>query len=298
MKRLMSKMLKFRRLLLRQILKVIARSDYKAKSEYWPWVRLEESGDAHQYTLFSFSKELKKLSLIVGMDVVNRDFIIVGSGPSIREVNFSSLEEHRNVILLNGAISLISQHKIRPFCCVVIDSTFIENRFDIIEGLPTGTRLLTTLGCLRAIHERNTGLIKRLDIYLTQEITNPIYEVDANVQENAILDGFSDDVGIGYVDGGTVMAVAIQLVFQLSAANVFLLGFDIGNANLPRFNETSLQRLKSGLINDYEQKILPFMYHVKEKSLCRGVAVYNCSPITKLPYDITPYIDVSTLYYK
>lgn len=288
--------MKLRRRLLRVVWKNINRRDYKVKSECWP-LRVELSNDTNEFSLFCMNKKISNIFSASRLRNSSGEFVIVGSGPSINSVDFIALKK-REFILLNDAIDLIHLHDLRPYCCIIIDSNFVENRFCIIQKIPRGTRLLTTLGCLRAIYERDGSLIKKLDIYLTQEVINPIYSIDFNYKKKAILNGFSENIGIGYIDGGTVMAVAIQLTFQLSATNVFLLGFDIGNANQPRFNEAENKNQKSGLIKDYEEKTFPFMCRVKDIFLNKKIDIYNCSSITILPYEVIPHLDVRFLYEK
>ncbi len=87
------------------------------------------------------------------------------------------------------------------------------------------------------------------------------------------------------------MSIGIQLAYFCKADRTYLVGLDIGNANQPRFYETNKNKQKSGLLKDYQEKILPFM---KEASLMfkdEGMRLYNCSPVSKLPYDIIPYSD-------
>lgn len=59
------------------------------------------------------------------------------------------------------------------------------------------------------------------------------------------------------------MSNAIQIAFYLGFKEIFLLGFDLGNANQPRFYEHTEDVVRSGLLNDYEEHIKPFMLLTK-----------------------------------
>jgi len=289
---LISLLLKARRLFIRSLLKVADRKAYKIRSEYWPWIRILPSS-SKRHEVFSFSKKISESTPISDIICDSNIFVIIGSGPSIKDIDFSKLK-NANIILLNGAISLIEKKNIHPFYCVIIDSTFIENRFDIVCKLPEGTKLLTTPGCLRAIYERDVNLIKKLIITVTQNVANPIYHSCTSERRFTIQEqGYSDDLDIGYIDGGTVMAVGIQLSFQLHAKKIYLLGLDISNTHQPRFYEKNGATQKSGLAKDYESKILPFMKQISIRCKVENISIFNCSKTSRLPYDIIPFFDMN-----
>ena len=288
---LKNSLLKIRRLIIRSSLKVVDRKTYKTRSEYWPWINIRNSATNH-HEIFSFTQKLATSKPVCELTCAKKSFSIVGAGPSINDVDFSKIE-NTNIILLNGAISLIHKKSITPFYCIIIDSSFIENRFDIVRELPSGTHLLTTLGCLRAIHERDPHLIKRLNISVTQNVTAPTHKTtNSDLGPLFKTQGYPDDLDVGYIDGGTVMAVGLQLALQLDAHEILLLGLDINNVSQPRFYEKHNQSLKSGLLKDYQHKILPFMMKMARVCRDRGILIYNCSSVSKLPYDIIPFMDI------
>lgn len=291
---LKNSLLKIRRLIIRSSLKVVDRKTYKTRSEYWPWINIHESATNH-HEIFSFTQKLATSKPVRELTCANKSFSIVGSGPSINDIDFSKIE-NTNIILLNGAINLIHKKDITPFYCIIIDSTFIENRFEIVRELPSGTHLLTTLGCLRAIHERDAHLIKRLNISVTQNVADPTHKItNSDLGSLFRTQGYSDNLDIGYIDGGTVMAVGLQLALQFNAHEILLLGLDINNINQPRFYEKHNQSLKSGLLKDYQYKILPFMMKIASVCRARGIQIYNCSSVSKLPYDIIPFMDIRNI---
>ena len=105
------------------------------------------------------------------------------------------------------------------------------------------------------------------------------------------------DPRLGFFHTGTVMSNAIQIAFYVGFKEIFLLGFDLGNANQPRFYENTEDVVRSGLLNDYEEHIKPFMLLTKLASKKTGVGVYNCSPVSLLPYSIIPYRDFNSLFF-
>ena len=89
------------------------------------------------------------------------------------------------------------------------------------------------------------------------------------------------------------MAVGLQLALLLDAHEILLLGLDINNVSQPRFYEKHNQSLKSGLLKDYQHKILPFMMKMARVCRDRGILIYNCSSVSKLPYDIIPFYNIN-----
>lgn len=291
-----NRVLKARRLVIRKLFKLFDRQNYKERSEFWPWVSVQYMGHG-LHRLTSLSKKHFVLGSPSHIEKNSTSIAIIGSGPSIKDVDFGKLDKSIDLILLNGAIGLAKRHSLNPLCCIIIDSTFVENRFEIVKNMPAGTRLVTTIGCLRAIYERDKKILDNISIFLTRNINSQFY-MNAKIGEidHFLNNGFSDDLNAGYVDGGTVMSVGIQMAFQLNAKDIFLFGFDIGNAHEPRFDENNKNKQKSGLLKDYELKIFPFMNKVKELAYQKNIKVNNCSKITKLPYDVIPYLSHEVLY--
>lgn len=129
-------------------------------------------------------------------------------------------------IFLNGSISLAHENKLPIFAHVIIDSNFVNNRFDLIRKYSKNIKLILSLGALCSIAERDFSIIKNNDIYIIRKL------IRGNL--------FSNDISNYLVEGGTVMASAMQIVFYSNPSVVFLLGLDISNCNLPRFYEKKI----------------------------------------------------------
>lgn len=228
-------------------------------------------------------KELKK-SLCLDSSVY-----IIGSGPSIREQDIGKLKS-KNTILLNGAINLIESSGIDPIMIVVTDSSFIRNRFEIIKAVPPNISLALQFSVVREILLRIPDFFESRSLFLLREREERI-SIEP-VENRRFLETFSEIETFGVLHSGTVMSAAIQIAAYLKFSKIFLLGFDIGNANLPRFYETDNNKVRCGLLNDYEKEILPFMRLTKEYfDKCKNQHIWNCSPSTLLPYEIIPYFD-------
>lgn len=283
-------LLKTRHRMVRIYLKLIRVPEYKSKSDYWPWVKIS-SLEENKYSIFYSGSFVCTTFPFSDFNETVGDIAIIGSGPSVNMMCFDKISK-MNCVLLNGSIALINTYNIKPLACVIVDSTFVENRFEILRCLPSGTNLILTPGVIRAISERDPAFLSEMKVYLTQNILSPVYNPGERFQEQrnmAQQANFSFDLDCGYIDGGTVMSVAIQLAYQVKANNTYLVGLDISNFSSPRFYETERNKLKCGLANDYESSILPFMNAASVLYDKSRKPIYNCSSVSKLPYEIFPY---------
>lgn len=232
-------------------------------------------------SLYDFKKQSQSLN----------EIFIIGSGPSIRKQALERLQ-HKNTILLNGAISLIASCKLHPLGIVIIDDSFIRKHINMLNLIPRGTHLFLSFFAIKEIIKHFPSLLQN-PIYLVHELKFDTDIVPISIEEK--IQQF-DKPTWGVFDGGTVMSVAIQIAAFIRAKNVFLLGLDIGNSNTePRFYENKSNKCRSSLLTDYETKILPFMEVASKWFKINNLSLFNCSPITKLPYSVIPYFDINQI---
>lgn len=290
MSRIGNRLMIMRQKLVRLLLLLARDPLYKSKADYWPWVKVVQT-EPSAYAVSFCGRTVCSTQSFSRLRSAERDIAIIGAGPSVNDMRLDIIAE-MDCILLNGAVSLIRAHNIKPLAIVIVDSTFIEKRFDALACIPTGSNLILTAGVIRAISERNKSFLQEMNVFLTQNILVPNYNPGPQFQEQqtaAREARFSFDPDCGFVNGGTVMAVAMQLAYYLDVKDTYLIGLDIGNAASPRFYETNKNRLKCGLLKDYETGILPFMKVASRVFAESGKGLYNCSHISKLPYEVISY---------
>jgi hypothetical protein len=263
---------KLRRRIIKRYIKITHEKSNWFKADYWPDIKNHN----HEWYFRDTRLEVLPLSSI---DLTNKSVNIIGSGPSVKNLELDKLKDSNN-IFLNGAISLSYDYDLPVFAHVIMDSNFVYNCFDLIKRkVQYRTKLILSLGALCAIAERDLSILQRNDIY--------IFHIKPLSDECH----FSIDIDNYLIDGGTVMAIAIQAVLQSHPKKVYLLGLDISNAHLPRFYESQGNMQKSGLQKDFEHKILPFMTAASSQYKNDNVEIFNCSPISKLPFEIISYSD-------
>ncbi len=261
-------------------------------------INIREGRNIYYKNKFLF-KAQKIENLLQKVNSKDGEIYILGSGPSVKTQNLQILQ-NKNVIFLNGSINLASKYQIKPFCYIILDATFIINKQDIIKQIPSNTPLVLSLSAVNAMYTFCPKILQKHPVCL---ILNPLEPYKGTKKKISDLENeyfyippqkdtaFSYYPDKGLFDGGTVMSNAIQIAFYLNFRKIFLLGLDIGNAAQPRFYENDKNKLKSGLLKDYETKILPFMKTTKTLAEMQNRKIYNCSPITKLPYEVIPYFD-------
>ncbi|AIT09027.1 hypothetical protein LO80_02905 [Candidatus Francisella endociliophora] len=274
-----------------RVIRAILPKKYRHVALYWPTIKIKKNSKQLVIRKFFFKRYFLNINNIKIKE--QKDLVIVGSGPSINSLNLKKLKQY-DCIFLNGSIILSKDLNIKPFAYFIIDVNFIIKRSDLLKNIPDGTNLFLTLGVIRFIAELNIKTLLKNNIFLVKEIPISKYYNYKNYEKFDWLvfnkkQGFSKNCNKNFYDGGSVMSYAIQYSYMLSTKNTYLLGLDISNSNEPRFYENNKNKLKSGLENCFDSRILPFMEISKKLFNEQGLSIYNCSKTTKLPYSIIPY---------
>ncbi len=217
---------------------------------------------------------------------------IIGSGPSIKNQPIAELAE-RKTILLNGAIKLIKDYNLSPLCVVISDDSFIRKRSEMLQYINKRVNFVLTFPVLKEIFFSRPKILQDNNIFLIHEVNDPFKDTPSTHQKNLFL---FDKPTWGTFRGGTVMSIAIQIAAFFKVKKTYLLGLDIGNSKTePRFYETTKNVVRSGLLDDYKNTILPFMKLAAEWFHRNSCEIFNCSPVTKLPYSVIPYADIEKI---
>lgn len=268
--------LRVRRNLIKKYIKLSHPRKDRKKAHYWPDISISEDSVYYRKTPVGSARLSSLAELIAPDTTLNQVINIIGSGPSVNDLDLAHLSKHVN-IFLNGSISLAIASNLPVFAHVILDPYFIFNRFDLLQNSLPRYNLVLSFGALCAIAERDMSILAKHNIYVFRE---------EDLSPDRV---FSDDIDSFVIDGGSVISIAIQFAAICAVEEVRLIGLDIGNARQPRFYETNENAQRNCLLSDFETKIVPFM---QAASLCyqkKGIKLVNCSPISKLPYDIIPY---------
>ena len=248
------------------------------------------------YNVYHNNKKITTQSLYSFKDslIHPEEIFIIGSGPSIKQQPIELLSS-RKTILLNGAIQLVKTHRLNPIGIVIIDDSFIRKHVEMLNAIPPSTHLFLSFFALKEIIKNSPHILQN-PIYLVHELKFVSDSIPKDLQQK--IEQF-DKPTWGVFDGGTVMSVAIQIAAFIKAQNIYLLGLDIGNSNTePRFYEEKNNICRSSLLTDYDKKILPFMKLAAEWCARNNINIFNCSPVSKVPYEIIPFKDIDEIIKK
>ena len=101
--------------------------------------------------------------------------------------------------------------------------------------------------------------------------------------------GVSWDIRYGFVEGGTVALVALQLAYSLGFQMIHLYGIDLINSQQPRFYENQDNAAPTKLDKAITHRIVPSFDWVAHNYQQKGVQIYNHSPISKDLFTFIPY---------
>ncbi|WP_020395791.1 6-hydroxymethylpterin diphosphokinase MptE-like protein [Thiolinea disciformis] len=265
--------------------------------EYWPELRLERQQQSEtlifQNNLKISSRNVDELKALFTAQTV----FLVGAGPSINEQNLAPLKSSQT-LFLNGALSLLESHQLKPSAVLIIDKGFIQRHQHFLRLIPVGTPCIFTLGVVRQILRFEPEFFEARPLYLIEKASKPYgrpalttAQLDAHYFAKSEDVACSLDIKKGFAEAGTVMYVAAQLMLYWRAQTIILVGFDLGNAQQPRFYETQQSRAKnkSGLEKALHARILPAFTLFKKLCDERGIQLTNASHLSQMPYDIIPF---------
>lgn len=230
-------------------------------------------------------RDIRSLSERAGERIV-----IIGSGPSVKGADLSSLPD-RSALLLNGAISLIGSEIREPLAVAIEDERFVWRHFGLMRERMTRREvpLLLSPGVIRATCELDPTFLRDRPIILIDDIRKPyglprrdkaaLAGFDFVVLEGEA--GFSADPDRGVFQGGSVAISALQFALAAGAREIGFLGVDIANANAPRFYEKEGDVAYSGIAGA-EARILAHIALARDVAARRGVRLSNHSQVSAL----------------
>lgn len=266
---------------------------------YWPNLKIEFRTNGRHEVFYKGQKVFMAQSFAELQKSAYNEIVIFGAGPSVKQMDLDKVKP-QTAILVNGAMGLANKLPGGPLLCAVLDYSFLRDKLckDMLYALPPGTNLLVSDDFFDYAFKRDRHMFDKFNVYIA---CNPIHPHWAQKIEMEDLPPqhfrkgygsvFSYDPQYGMFDGGTILTWAIQMAYYLRAKTTYILGLDLGNFAEPHFYETEKNKIVSvGLLRDY-QKIENFMRLASEAFAEARLKIFNCSPITKLPYSIFPFND-------
>lgn len=271
---------------------------YRHWHSYWPNLKIEFRPNGRHEVFYKGKKVCTAHSWDELTKSVYDEIVVFGAGPSIKQMDLGKVKP-KTAILVNGAMALANKLAGGPLLCAVLDYSFLTpSGKAMLAALPQGTNLLVSDDFFAYAFKRDKHMFDGFNVYITYNSIHPHWGKKVELKDFSpqhFLSGggslFSYDPQYGLFDGGTILTWAIQMAYYLRAKTTYILGLDLGNFSEPHFYETEKNKIVSkGLLRDY-QKIENFMRLASEAFAAAGLKIFNCSPVTKLPYTIIPFSD-------
>ena len=247
----------FFRVLFKVIFKVISNKEQKHNRRLWPYYSIIRNDDDEIEKVFFNNDLIIDQTHRVINTQHNKDLMLIASGPSIKNLPKTFFTSEKiDYMGVNGSISL-DYVKFKYY--VIIDHTFIMNKFDLVEKiLSLNLTLFTNPRCLDLILRRKKIESIQCKIRIIEMINNKkqkenfmkeLKNIDVNSNNFYIKNGFGFSKNSSYAifDYFTVAYSALQIIYSLNYKNIYLAGIDLNNFSEPRFYENKNNIQKSYL---------------------------------------------------
>lgn len=288
---------KLRTSIMRRFLFIKFGKGYNHLHSYYPYMKINFKDSGEHEIIFKGKKVYTTKSFKQLKTKEYDEIVVFGAGPSVKQMDISKVKP-QTAILVNGAMALANQLKGGPLMCAVLDYAFLwdSNCSNMLDNLPKGTKLLVSDYFLSYALRHHRHILDKFSLYVSFSPLHPhmkkeltFKDLSTNIYKMGHNSAFSYDPQEALFDGGTILTWALQIAHYLRAKTTYICGLDLGNFNEPHFYETEKNKIVSvGLLRDY-QNIENFMTLASEAFKEQNLKIYNCSPISKLPYSIFPF---------
>ncbi|QHM77652.1 hypothetical protein C7M52_03655 [Mixta theicola] len=270
---------------------------YRHNENLWPYIKFTRSCHGHIDSLRYRKQNVPLFDLSVLPDEQPEQLLIVATGPSIKNTDFSALRT-LPAMGLNGAWFKHDEVHFRYY--VIIDMTFLDSHMDMVKEVVNQEELVffTTMhGVLKIIDALSLDAIKCklaliedacFKIMQPKIFPEEIAECYQNVSTVSLATpqkhiAFSHDIRNGVFDAATVAYWALQIAAFMTCRKIVFAGLDMTNFNQPRFYETQNNQLPSFLAEKLTSTILPAFQHAHNILISKDIFVYNLSSVSAIP---------------
>lgn len=262
------------RSLIKQVYRYSRARTYRHSEKIWPYVKIKRHDNGSFKEVSINGKHLPIAHIDRFKNPMCKELLILASGPSINHTNLSELGE-MHWCAVNGAVNVLPRYADKPLhYYVVVDQGFVTDRIEMIAEVLTNPDVVvfTNVFCMHLIVDLLAFESIKAQLVLLDDRQLPVYgckmtaeqmrlqskQADTALNWHEKLDvGFSLDLKRGYISGGTVVYIALQIACYLGYQKVYLAGVDMKNFQQPRFYETAATRLETKLDLEFETFVYP-----------------------------------------
>ncbi|OFC63729.1 sugar glycosyltransferase [Candidatus Erwinia dacicola] len=264
---------------------------YRHNENLWPYVKITRASEGYINSLSLRGKRVPIVNLSDLQKKYSGDLLIVASGPSVNETDFTPLQS-LPAMGVNGSWFLSDKINFKFF--VIVDMTFIDQRLSMIEEVISDPDLLffTTvhgivkiidhfgqfaISCQVAIIEdacmkifQPTVFNHEISLHWQHEKSVRLWKEDKSI-------AFNHDIRKGIFDAATVVYWSLQIIQFIGFNRVIIAGLDMNNFQQPRFYEKKDDISPCYLESQFTALIKPAFIHARNELESKEIEVLNLS---------------------
>lgn len=260
------------------------RQQYQHNKNLWPFFKVVRNASGGIENVFFKNKPIN--TAVLDKQRKRKPLLIMATGPSINHIDMRFFSDSFDYFGVNGASSM--EH-IDFKWYAITDRNFVLRRLSLVKALVAQEDL--TLFCpyttLETIFTNIEWRQIRCRFKIFEAVSGAcVYKFLAAKEPIVVNDehyhwlngaGFSDDIERALFDYGTVVYPALQIACALGYRQIYIAGLDMNNFNLPRFYETTDDKLGTRLDRDFAQ-ISHSFYAAQSYCELNNIQVVNLSP--------------------
>ena len=223
---------------------------------------------------------------------------IIASGPSLLQVPDRERLLDRFSVVVNGAYAAVERGARRFDLYVVTDHRFVRNDWDrLCAGLEASHMFATHHHIYMEILKRDPRVLADRRLMLFTNLNRPYLgprlerEASYNSPDVRVLRqhvACCFDPAVGAFTGRTVVFFCLQLTCGWGFRDIYLWGVDMtGGAR----NYVEAAPAPSYLLSCLDDEILPSFRLAAQMASERGIRLWNCSPVSRLPVEFFPRLE-------
>lgn len=297
--------------LTKQIYRYTHKRNMRHNENLWPFVKIKRNEHNEITDLTWRDRKIELVSLSSLHKKYSGEILISATGPSIKEIDFSTLPSSVITAGVNGAWHLNEVLNFRFY--FVVDMTFIDQQTALMKSVvecKNITLFTTVMGIVKLIKQFSYENIQ-CKIAIIEDICYETYKPSIKINElRAGADNkkplifspvnpntaFSRDIRQGVVDAGTVVYWALQVIYFMGFSKIYIAGLDMKNFSQPRFYENTETMAPSFLDKKVQDIVIPAMTLASELFSKEHIDVVNLSTQSAIPSCVFPRKDFTDVF--
>lgn len=275
----------------KQIYRYTHPRSYRHNENLWPYVKITRASEGHISSMTLRGQPVPIVNLSELHEKYSGDLLVVASGPSVNETDFSPLQQ-LPAMGVNGSWFMRDKANFQFF--VIVDMTFIDQRLSMVKEMVNDPGILfftTVRGVVKIIdHFGHSAIRCQIAViedacfksFMPRVLNDEIHQHYKNDKSVSFSESnkniaFFEDIRKGIFDAGTVAHWALQIIQFMGFNRVIIAGLDMNNFQQPRFYESENDKSPCGLEQQFSDLIEPAFRHASYVLKQKSIEVLNLS---------------------